>query len=348
MPCREGMIKPAIRHVFNTVVLQWDRVEMLEYFESIYNIFSVTLDGYYLFSEYSSTFIEHLYGLRRIPYKTSSSSSSSSDTSLNKFQRTMSVAFLLMAPRIIGWIRGLKETLLRDDSTAVNNDSNNNNNADSNPESQQSRWIKYLQRILMRFCLLLGEWGVSIEAISLMMFRLFYLLKQLPFHHPLFYLLRMKLVKYHKYQQTMLTAKENDSSSSSSPRQSQVQQHSSRNWQMSVIIALIMAVRGLEWYMNNDFSADQLTNKLHNNKSQLIPPYPKPLPVNKREGIIPPNDKSLCPLCLEKRSNPCAINSGYVFCYQCILPYLRKWHRCPITLLPCQEGDLIKLYENHS
>lgn len=44
-----------------------------------------------------------------------------------------------------------------------------------------------------------------------------------------------------------------------------------------------------------------------------------------KEGIPLPSDKTLCPLCSQKRANPSVMAvSGFVFCYTCIFKYVNQ------------------------
>ncbi|KAL0340681.1 UNVERIFIED_CONTAM: Peroxisome biogenesis protein 12 [Sesamum radiatum] len=44
-----------------------------------------------------------------------------------------------------------------------------------------------------------------------------------------------------------------------------------------------------------------------------------------KEGIPLPPDKTVCPLCLQKRTNPSVMAvSGFVFCYTCIFKYANQ------------------------
>ena len=63
-------------------------------------------------------------------------------------------------------------------------------------------------------------------------------------------------------------------------------------------------------------------------------------------------DKTKCPLCRSKRTNPCLLTvSGYVFCYPCIFSYLDKERKCPVTEVRVEArpypvaGYLRKLYD---
>jgi hypothetical protein len=59
-----------------------------------------------------------------------------------------------------------------------------------------------------------------------------------------------------------------------------------------------------------------------------------------------PISKDHCPLCHNKRLHPVASSSGYVFCFRCLVMYMRMHGpRCPVTGLACTESNLIRLYE---
>ena len=79
----------------------------------------------------------------------------------------------------------------------------------------------------------------------------------------------------------------------------------------------------------------------------LIPP---PLPSKTKKGcIIPPKkDFSLCPICRQIRVHPCVSTGGYVFCYPCLLNYVRKQPYCPVTAIPCGESEILRLYEDYN
>lgn len=59
--------------------------------------------------------------------------------------------------------------------------------------------------------------------------------------------------------------------------------------------------------------------------------------------IVPPADKSLCPICLKKRESPSASTGGYVFCHSCLVTSVRKTPVCPVTGFYCGEQDIIPL-----
>jgi hypothetical protein len=344
------MLKPALRHLFSTVLIHWNQPDYSGYFETIYLLFSSFLDGYYLLSSSlptSSTFVESIYGLSRasicrnssVPYVTTSEEV----TELSYFQRISSFAYLLIMPQLISFIQSLKEQV---SIMEVNN-------------SYQSSSLSYIKYSLMKFLSRVLQYGLTMETIVNVIFKILFLLKKIPFHSPLFYLLNMKLVKSKLFLDKKIKSRPssvggkgaglpkdyNSAVSSSSSSSTLAPPSTSKNWQMSVILAIILTVRAMEWYINNDLSSDYLASKISKNPLS-VPPYPPAIPVNPKGGIIPPKDKRLCPICCQKRKDPCAANSGYIFCYNCIVKCIQDHKHCPVTLLPCREEDLIKLYEN--
>jgi len=97
----------------------------------------------------------------------------------------------------------------------------------------------------------------------------------------------------------------------------------------------IFLFKSLEWwYSENRISAPSL-------------PIPAPPTPAKRApgGLAIPQDKTVCPLCLKKRTNPTICGSGFVFCYPCIFSYVGEHNKCPITFLPATNETLRKIYE---
>ncbi|XP_015430441.1 PREDICTED: peroxisome assembly protein 12 [Dufourea novaeangliae] len=79
----------------------------------------------------------------------------------------------------------------------------------------------------------------------------------------------------------------------------------------------------------------------HHYKSLMTLPTPPPptIPETARQH------KGKCPVCCKAPRVPTVLPiSGYAFCYQCILPVIRKTGKCPVTNYPAKEDDLIRLY----
>ncbi|KAG7171608.1 Peroxisome assembly protein 12-like [Homarus americanus] len=53
-----------------------------------------------------------------------------------------------------------------------------------------------------------------------------------------------------------------------------------------------------------------------------------------------------CPICFKTRKQDTVLSvSGYVFCYSCILPYVRRENKCPVTGYPASTTQVIRIYQ---
>lgn len=76
-------------------------------------------------------------------------------------------------------------------------------------------------------------------------------------------------------------------------------------------------------------------------------PVPDPPdPPRLAQGVSLPADKSICPICEKKRTNPAVAASGFVFCYPCIFKEISTYGKCPITSLPENVDNIRKIYED--
>ena len=67
-------------------------------------------------------------------------------------------------------------------------------------------------------------------------------------------------------------------------------------------------------------------------------------PPGLRNVETSPGDK--CPICQQPRKQPVACPSGYVFCSACLLSYLEKHGKCPVTGVRCNEANVVPVYES--
>ncbi|KAJ0021440.1 hypothetical protein Pint_31560 [Pistacia integerrima] len=66
-----------------------------------------------------------------------------------------------------------------------------------------------------------------------------------------------------------------------------------------------------------------------------------------KEGIPLPPDRTICPLCSQKRANPSVVTgSGFVFCYACIFKYISQYKRCPVTLMASNVEQIRRLFHD--
>lgn len=71
-----------------------------------------------------------------------------------------------------------------------------------------------------------------------------------------------------------------------------------------------------------------------------------PVPEAPQTDINSDKYRNKCPLCLQRWMIPTAVAvSGYVYCYRCIVTYLQKESKCPVTKYPATMSDLIRVYD---
>ncbi|ELU04124.1 hypothetical protein CAPTEDRAFT_149232 [Capitella teleta] len=102
----------------------------------------------------------------------------------------------------------------------------------------------------------------------------------------------------------------------------------------STLSMSIFFLQFLEWWYASDHGAKSLT---------ALPAPPPPTMNKQPKGL--PKLTAICPLCHKIRCNDTVLAvSGYVFCYPCILQYVRTHHRCPVTFYPANLDHLVKLF----
>lgn len=94
----------------------------------------------------------------------------------------------------------------------------------------------------------------------------------------------------------------------------------------------------LDWW----YASDQRT------ATTMALPIPRPPTASlSRRGDY--QLSTVCPLCNKLRTNDTALSvSGYVFCYPCIMRFVKEKGCCPVTGCPAQSDHLIRLYQTDS
>ncbi|XP_041021314.1 peroxisome biogenesis protein 12 [Juglans microcarpa x Juglans regia] len=106
------------------------------------------------------------------------------------------------------------------------------------------------------------------------------------------------------------------------------------------LIAAVFFFKMMEWWYQ---SAEERMSA----PTVYPTPPPPPLPKVAEEGIPLPPDRTICPLCSQKRANPSVVTvSGFVFCYTCIFKYVSQYKRCPITLMPATVDHIRRLFHD--
>ncbi|XP_057863209.1 peroxisome biogenesis protein 12 isoform X2 [Cryptomeria japonica] len=106
------------------------------------------------------------------------------------------------------------------------------------------------------------------------------------------------------------------------------------------LIAAVFLFKMMEWWYQS--AEERLSSP-----TVYPPPPPPPQPKVAENGIPLPPDRTVCPLCSQRRTNPTLIAvSGFVFCYPCIFNYVSKYNRCPVTLMPASVDQLRRLFHD--
>eukprot|EP00388_Colpodella_angusta_P023812 GDKJ01061576.1.p1 GENE.GDKJ01061576.1~~GDKJ01061576.1.p1 ORF type:complete len:375 (-),score=55.14 GDKJ01061576.1:138-1262(-) len=106
-----------------------------------------------------------------------------------------------------------------------------------------------------------------------------------------------------------------------------------------VVIGALHTLRILEWWYANE-------ERLQSKQDVGVVPEAPPTPKIRGLEVMLPSDSKLCPLCGREKTNPACTNSGFTFCYPCIIAYVREHLRCPITDIPTREEDVRRLFFN--
>ncbi|KAA8534686.1 hypothetical protein F0562_032203 [Nyssa sinensis] len=106
------------------------------------------------------------------------------------------------------------------------------------------------------------------------------------------------------------------------------------------LIAAVFFFKMMEWWYQ---SAEERMSA----PTVYPPPPPPPPPKVAKEGIPLPPDRTICPLCAQKRANPSVVAvSGFVFCYACIFKYISQYKCCPVTLMPATVDQIRRLFHD--
>ncbi|KAK2405706.1 peroxisome biogenesis protein [Trifolium repens] len=106
------------------------------------------------------------------------------------------------------------------------------------------------------------------------------------------------------------------------------------------LIAAVFFFKMMEWWYQ---SAEERMSA----PTVYPPPPPPPPPKVAKEGVQLPPDRTICPLCLQKRVNPSVLTvSGFVFCYACIFKFVTQYKRCPATMMPATVDQIRRLFHD--
>ncbi|XP_044396630.1 peroxisome biogenesis protein 12 isoform X4 [Triticum aestivum] len=321
------------------------------------------------------SFSESLYGLRRRPVNVSVNRSNPGaesnvkvyDSALRKRQKTLSVVFLVVLPYFKSKLQSVynkeREARLQaslwdqgevrfDEAGFVSDQQGETSQAQVETTAGE---VSHLTRLRTNFAALIGvcyPWiHATHEGLSFA-YQLLYLLDATAFYSPGLHVLGLHVCRA-TGQELM------DSSSRISRIRSRelerlrgppwlktVQRvllnctHTTLDYAQTGLIAAVFFFKMMEWWYQ---SAEERMSA----PTVYPPPPPPPLPKVAKDGLPLPTDRTLCPLCCQKRNNPSVLSvSGFVFCYSCIFKSVSQHKRCPVTLMPATVEQIRRLFHD--
>ncbi|KAK1307708.1 Peroxisome biogenesis protein 12 [Acorus calamus] len=343
--------------------------KVLDYDDEFFSLLMMVLETHSLRTT-DASFSESLYGLRRravriVQRKNVSkmdSTSSLHHSGLGKHQKVLSVVFLVVLPYFKSKLHSIynKEREARLQASLWGNDDTNyfineggefthERQEPSTAETSNMAGLKKRMKAIVTACY---PWlHATNEGLSFG-YQLLYLLDATGFYTPGLHLLGVHVCR--------ATGQELMDSSSriSKMRSREIERlrgppwlkalqrvlltcmYASLDYAQSGLIAAVFFFKMMEWWYQ---SAEERMSA-----PTVYPPPPPPLPPKVAEDGIPlPPDRTLCPLCTQKRVNPSVVTvSGFAFCYPCIFKYISQYKRCPVTLMPATVDQIRRLFHD--
>lgn len=348
--------------------------KVLDYEDEFFALLMSVLESHSLRTT-DGSFSESLYGLRRRPVNVSvnrsnpgaESSVKAYDSALRKRQKTLSVVFLVVLPYFKSKLQSVynkeREARLQaslwdqgevrfDEAGFVSDQQGETSQAQVETTAGE---VSHLTRLRTNFAALIGvcyPWiHATHEGLSFA-YQLLYLLDATAFYSPGLHVLGLHVCR--------ATGQELMDSSSriSRIRSRELERLRGPPWLKTVqrvllnctyttldyaqtgLIAAVFFFKMMEWWYQ---SAEERMSA----PTVYPPPPPPPLPKVAKDGLPLPTDRTLCPLCCQKRNNPSVLSvSGFVFCYSCIFKSVSQHKRCPVTLMPATVEQIRRLFHD--
>ncbi|KQJ97019.1 peroxisome biogenesis protein 12 [Brachypodium distachyon] len=346
---------------------------ILDYEDEFFALLMAVLESHSLRTT-DGSFSESLYGLRRRPVKVAvkrsspgtESSDKAYDSALRRRQKTLSVVFLVILPYFKSKLQSIynKEREARLQASLWDQGEVRFDEAgalDQQGETSQAqaesttREVSHLARLKTNFAALIGvsyPWiHATNEGLSFA-YQLLYLLDATKFYGPGLHVLGLHVCR--------ATGQELMDSSSriARIRNRELERLRGPPWLKTVqrvflscmyttldyaqtgLIAAVFFFKMMEWWYE---SAEERMSA----PTVYPPPPPPPLPKVAKDGLPLQPDRTLCPLCCQKRNNPSVLSvSGFVFCYSCIFKSVSQHKRCPVTLMPATVEHIRRLFHD--
>ncbi|OAY64614.1 peroxisome biogenesis protein 12 [Ananas comosus] len=347
--------------------------KVLDYDDEFFALLMAVLETHSLRTT-DASFSESLYGLRRRAVKITADKGTTSvessdkvyNSGLRKHQKVLSVVFLVVLPYFKSKLHSiynrerearLQASLWGQDDPGLDEagfllDQGETSHAQVETTSVEVSSVTHLKRKVMAIIGACYPWiHATNEGLSFA-YQLLYLLDATGFYSPALHALGIHVCRA-TGQELMDT-----SSRISRIRSRELERLRGPPWLKAVqrvllnciyttldyaqtgLIAAVFFFKMMEWWYQ---SAEERMSA----PTVYPPPPPPPPPKVAKDGIPLPPDRTLCPLCCQKRANPSVLAvSGFVFCYSCIFKYVSQHKRCPVTLMPATVEQIRRLFHD--
>nr|XP_048679526.1 peroxisome assembly protein 12 [Caretta caretta] len=327
-------LRPALQHVAKVLAeSNPGRYGFLwRWFDEIYTLLDLLLQQHFL-SQFSASFSENFYGLKRIAVGDSKGLHQLASAGLPKKEHWKSVLLLVLIPYLKTKLEKLVSSLREEDEYAIH------------PPS--SSWKRFYRAFLAAYPFVNMAWeGWFLSQ------QLCYILGKAQHHSPLLALAGVRLVRLTAEDIQVLEQKLAAATASQQPAHSIKEQVQSAVKKALGCVALSLStslsvgvffLQFLDWWYSSE---NQETIK----SLTALPTPPPPVHLDHGTGSpLVPKLKTVCPLCRKIRANDTVLStSGFVFCYRCVYTYVKSHQRCPITGYATELQHLVKLYSPES
>ncbi|XP_045606855.2 peroxisome assembly protein 12 isoform X1 [Procambarus clarkii] len=311
-------LQPAVKHVLKVIAESnpekygW----CLKYSSELFVAFNLVIQHHYL-SNYGASFAENFYDLKRVPLKTERHLK---PLTLSNTAYLKSLSTIVAFPYFLSQMDSIYQDV---------------QDKDADGRLSDKGWINDLQKLLLKL------WPFvhfSWELLTLT-FYIRYLIGKSRFHSPLLLLCGVRLENLDKEDYEIIDMRTEKLLSFRSIRGLQ----DLGQWLIERIGSSLMNslevgaffLQFLDWFYSSSNTPRSLI-------TQPIPPPPQTVGVQRIGGLKTEN----CPICLKTRRQDTVLSvSGYVFCYSCILPFVRREGKCPVTDYPASTTQLIRIYQ---
>lgn len=105
--------------------------------------------------------------------------------------------------------------------------------------------------------------------------------------------------------------------------------------------------KGVNFFLTSSALFIQFLDQWYSQESSRWPLLAVNIPDPPEERKLPNCSPGICPMCLKNRRNETVLrSSGIVFCYECILDFVQRYQKCPVTGYPTSANQLVRIYQS--